>query len=282
MPENTTTDSTKTDNDALNIAVTKLILDLKGDGTVSLLETLTGVQRKTLSLALRTCQDMEEKKMSWDEYSEMKQKEEAPEFPPTKISWGLTSIDKVSKAMGIRVSDFIRAAEDVQDGLPPWFQNRIRWKTSPQTQNEFTHIFLEAVGCRTYISSDERDPLHIAGKRKSRRGSSEWGFSDIEVSSFSFLADYLFGHPQLEEFVKAYRTGKISSKDAYHVLKEAIDYVYKVCKQVPPPPYRRWKKGGKDNRNRLAEMHELLCRNKSHLIDCIIEKSRPFLQEAKN
>ena len=113
MPKTITTESTPTAKEDLNIAITKLILDLKGDGTVVLLADQLGIQRRTLSLALRTCQEMEEKKMSSAEYFEMKQKEENPDFPPTKISWEITSLIKLADAMGIRVSKLISEAEQV-------------------------------------------------------------------------------------------------------------------------------------------------------------------------
>ena len=191
MQKAITTKSTTTVKEDLNIAITKLMLELKGEGTVSLLADQLGVPRKTLSLALRTCQDMEEKKMSSAEYFEMKRKDQHPEFPPTKILWEITSLIKVANAMRIRVSELISAAEEVQDGLPPWFKMRIKQFAAPKTQDELNNVFLEAVGCRTYCYSPA-EALSIIGKRKSLRGSSEDLFSYSEISSLKFLADYLF------------------------------------------------------------------------------------------
>ena len=274
MPKKATTESTTTAKEDLNIAITMLILDLKGDGTVSSLADQIHVPRKTLSLALRTCQDIEEKKMSSSKYFELKQKEGKPEFPPTKILWELTSLIWIADTMGIRVSDLIHAAEDVQDGLPPWFQYRISWNTTPRTQNELANIFLEAVGCRTY---GPYDPLGIIGKRKSLRGSSEDSFSEKDVSNLRFLADCLFEHKLLEEFVKMYHAGKISSKEAYLVLKKAVDYICNTFKQVPL--YRHWKKQGNDRNGKAINLLEHLRTHRPHLIDAISCECRPLLQK---
>ena len=276
MPKAITTKSKTTAKEDLNIAITKLMLELKGEGTVSLLADQLGVPRKTLSLALRTCQDMEEKKMSSAEYFEMKRKEQYPEFPPTKILWEITSLIKVADAMRIRVSELISAAEEVQDGLPPWFKMRIKQFAAPQTQDELNNVFLEAVGCRTYCYSPA-EALSIIGKRKSLRGSSEDLFSYSEISSLKFLADYLFEHPELEEFTRAYRAGAISPQDAYRVLKKAVD---NVCRQFNPIPlHHRWGKSEEDRRAKTIQLLEHLRKNKAHLVDAIYCECRPFLQE---
>lgn len=284
MPKTITTESTTTAKEDLNIAITKLILDLKGDGTVVLLADQLGIQRRTLSLALRTCQEMEEKKMSSAEYFEMKQKEENPDFPPTKISWEITSLIKLADAMGIRVSKLISEAEQVQDGLPPWFRKRIKHLAAPQTQEEFNNIFLEAVGCRTY-SNSPAESLNILGKRKSRRGSSKDLFSRSDISSLRILADYLFEHAALEEFRRAYCAGAISSQDAYFILKNAIESMCKFLIFKPIILHRRWKIKNEEEDRRLKTilLIDFLRRNKNLLIKYTTKESRPFLpEEAKN
>ena len=282
MPKKTTTESTTTAKEDLNIAITMLILDLKGDGTVSLLADQLGVPRKTLSLALRTCQDMEEKKMSSVEYFEEKREEENPDFPPTKIFWELTSLMKVADAMKIRVSELISAAEDVQDGLPPWFNWRIKQLADPRTQDEFSNVFLETVGCRMYSNSPAKS-LNIIGKRKSLRGSSEDIFSYSDISSLRILADYLFEHPALEKFKRAYCAGAISPQDTYFVLKKAVMFVYSYIEFRPIPLHHRWRKYEGDRRFTTICLLDHLRRNKNHLVDAIIRECRPFLQEeAKN
>lgn len=297
MPKNTTKESTTTAKEDLNIAITMLILDLKGDGTVSLLADQLGVPRKTLSLALRSCQEMEEKKMSWGEYCEMKQKkslvdpcetkQKQQDFPPTKISWELTSLIKLADAMGIRVSKLISEAELVQDGLPPWFKKRIKYlAAAPQTKEEFNNIFLEAVGCRTY-SNSPAESLDITGKRKSHRGSSEDLFSYDDITHLRFLADFLFERlEQVEQgvFVKAYQAGVLSPQNVYFILKNAIETMCSFLKFKPIPLHRRWRKNEEeDRRSNTIQLIDFLRRNKWHLIDFTTGESRPFLQkEAKN
>ncbi len=296
MQKAITTESTTAAKEDLNIAITKLILDLKGDGTVSLLADQLGVQRKTLSLALRTCQEMEEKKMSWGEYCEMKQKKNSlvescetkqkkkQDFPPTKISWELTSLIKIADAMGIRVSELVSEAEEVQGGLPPWFKKRIKHLAAPQTQEEFNNIFLEAVGCRTY-SDSPAESLDITGKRKSLRGSSEDLFSYSDISNLRFLADYLFEHSEQGEFIMAYKAGVISPQDVYFVLKNAVEFLCRQFKFKPIPLHHRWRKNTEEEDRRVNTilLVDFLRRNKYHLVDAIYCESRPFLpEEAKN
>ena len=294
MPKKTTTESSMTTKEDLNIAITKLILDLKGDGTVSLLADQLGVQRKTLSLALRTCQEMEEKKMSWDKYCEMKQKKSLDEscetkqkkqdFPPTKISWELTSLINLADAMGIRVSKLISEAEEVQGGLPPWFKKRIKHLAVPHTKEEFNNVFLEAVGCRTYDYSPD-ESLDIIGERKSLRGSSKDLFSYSDISNLRFIADFLFEQLEQGKFIMAYKAGVISPQDGYFVLKNAIESMCRQFRFKPIPLHHRWRKNNEeeDRRVNATQLVDFLRRNKYHLIDFTTEQSRPFLpEEAKN
>ena len=281
MQKAITTKSTTTVKEDLNIAITKLILDLKGDGTLSLLADQLGVPRKTLSLALRTCQDMEEKKMSSVEYFEMKQKQQ--DFPPTKISWEITSLIKLADAMGIRVSKLISEAEEVQDGLPPWFKKRIKHLATPQTKEEFNNIFLEAVGCRTY-SNSPAESLEITGKRKSLRGSSKDLFSYDDIFNLRFIADSLFENLEKVEqgvFIKAYKAGVISPQNVYFILKNAIESMCRQFRFKPIPLHHRWRKNNEEEDRRIKTklLIDFLRRNKHHLIDFTTQESRPFLPE---
>ena len=193
--------ATKSSEKDLHTAVTELILDLKKDGTVTSLAKVMGIPRNRLTDLL---------------------KEDDGKKSKTRMSWELTPLDTVATKLGISFSEFIRAAEDIQDGLPPWFRARISEKTQPQSRAELVNIFLEAAGCRTYAM---QDPLKVRGKRKSFCHYKGVLFSGDAASVLRVFVDLTLGNMFLSEFVKAYESGQISSTEAYKMLKRILDSV---------------------------------------------------------
>jgi len=259
----------------LQTAITKLILDLKGDGTVSLLADKLNVSRNRLAEIFKPYKepDVEDEKKKGEADSLNSQRKGKPK----RLYWDLVPLIRIAHALKISVSELIRAAEDVQDGLPPWFQMRIARDTEARTLEELVHVFLEAVGCRTY---GPRDPLNIKGQRKIRNhyrqdvvpgDDLEFYFSEKDISCLKLIAKYQFDNClQLKEFVEQYYAGKLSSKEAYRILKKAVDY---ICSRFPRPH----EKGAQLSRRfEATELLNHLDKNNAHLIDAIICEYRNF------
>lgn len=266
--------------DKLQSAITKLILDLKGDGTVKSLADKLHVSRNRLADILVPYQAPEEKKNrkkigEGDSSNSQGDK-------PKRLCWELAPLIRIAYALKISVSELLRAAEDVQDGLPPWFQMRISKRTQERTTKELVNVFLEAVGCRTY---GPHDPLNVKSQRKLRnhyrrelmpRDNLEVFFSEIDVSQMKFFAKYLFENRFLKDsFVQHYHEGVLSSKDAYRILKQAVDL---ICGSFSIPQ----RKKVKDPR-RVEAVHllEHLDKNKAHLIDAITSEYRKYKANAE-
>ena len=265
-------------NDAiekLQSAITKLILDLKGDGTVSSLADRLNVSRNRLAEILKPYKEPDEE----EEKKEQDASNSQGKLKAKRLYWDLVPLIRIAHALKISVSKLIEAAEDVQDGLPPWFQMRITRDTKVRTSEELVNVFLEAVGCRTY---GPRDPLNVKGQRKLRNhyrrelmpgDDLEVFFSEIDVSQMKFFAKYLFEDRFLKEiFLKHYHEGKFSSKDAYRILKQAVDL---ICSMFSHHPRKKVKD---PLRIEAVYLLEHLDKNKAHLIDAITCEYREFLQ----
>ena len=234
----------------LHTAITELILDLKGDGTVSSIQKKTGVHRNMLTAIF----EVYDAQMNGNEV-----KTKSKSNPRIKnLYWGTNSLITVADTLGIRVSELVRAAEDVQDGLPPWFQRRISHDTAPRSKDELGHIFLEALGCLTYA-----DPFPAAEPKKKVRQYRKKDVSESsaatrktlkltekEVSTLKVFFDFLLEYSDLEDFVKAYRGGEFSSNDAYFVLKTAVD---EVKKYIPDEETADFSERLRKKKNELAE-----------------------------
>ena len=224
MPDITTTTIEKD----LHTAITELILCLKGDGTVSFAQKRTGIHRNMLT-AIFEVYDAQMRGETIKTKSERN--------PRIKnLYWGTNSIITIADKLGIRVSELIRAAEDVQDGLPPWFQRRISRGINPphsQSIDKLGRIFLEALGCLTYD-----DPFLPIGALKNvrqyhKKDSSEIPIAPYELESYTEeecrelnrTATLILESGDLSEFAKAFQSEKITSKDAYDVLKKAFERV---------------------------------------------------------
>ena len=281
MAGNNTTTEDREMNAVINklqSAITKLILDLKGDGTVSSLADKLKLSRNRLADILVPYQAPEEKenrKKNGEEDASNSQ----GELKAKRLYWDLVPLIRIAHALKISLSDLIRAAEDVQDGLPPWFQMRITRGANERTTKELVNVFLEAVGCRTYVP---RDPLNVKGQRKLRNhyrrelmpgDDLEVFFSEIDVSQMKFFAKYLLENRFLkDDFVQHYHEGALSSKDAYRILKQAVDL---ICSSFSIPHRKRVK-----DPRRVEAVHllEHLDKNKPHLVDAIVCGCNEFLQ----
>ena len=234
------TDATAKDTKKdLKIAITELILDLKRDGTLRSLADKIEIPRNRLTLIFMA-------------YNNQQTNDHLNRY----LDWRIAPLEMIADKLNIRVSDLIRAAEDIQDGLPPWFQFRISSNdTQPQSKEELTHVFLEALGCRSYGTPD---PLAVKGQRKSLRYCPSNLFSGVEVSNLEFFAECLLDLSALSSFTEAYLADTIKSKDAYRILKKAVATV--ICDDEATPL--------------LEQLHK----QKTNLIDAINREHHFFLQ----
>ena len=246
MPDNMKKNSRKD----LHTAITELILDLKGDGTVSSIQKKTGVHRNMLTAIF----EVYDAQMNGNEV-----KTKSKSNPRIKnLHWGTNSLITVADTLGIRVSELVRAAEDVQDGLPPWFQRRISRDTAPRSKDELGHIFLEAFGCLTYVdpfptSEPEKKVRQYRKKDASESSASTrkaLKLTEKEVSTLKVFFDFLLDYPDLKDFVMAYRGEEFSSNGAYFVLKTAVD---EVKKDIPDDETADFSERLRKKKNELAE-----------------------------
>ena len=207
---NTTANTT---DEKLHIAITELVLDLKKDGTVGTLASKLGVSRNRLTTIFRV----------YDALLEGKEVPRSKTDPrPTPLCWDLDPLINISKSLGIQPSDLIRAAEDVQNGLPPWFHARISENTQPQTRTELVHIFLEAAGCRTYAM---HDPLRVKGARKSFSHYKRDPFARGVAATVEAFINTILSNGRMNFFIDAYEEGIITSEETYLLLKTIFDPV---------------------------------------------------------
>ena len=88
-----------------------------------------------------------------------------------------------------------------------------------------------------------------------------------------FFAKYLLENRLLkDDFVQHYHEGALSSKDAYRILKQAVDL---ICSSFSLPHRKRVK-----DPRRVEAVHllEHLDKNKPHLVDAIVCGCNEFLQ----
>ena len=212
---------------AMHTAITELVLNLKGDGTVSSVQKKIGVHRNMLTAIF----EVYDAQMNGNEV-----KTKSKSNPRIKtLYWGTNSLITVADTLGIPLSELIRAAEDVRDGLPPWFQRRISRDAAPGSTDELIHVFLEALGCFSYADPFPSTEPEKKPRKYHKKNSSENInmihitniFSEKDVATLTLFSEMLFDpkYLVLPDFVKAYRKGKISSKDAYFTLKKAIEKV---------------------------------------------------------
>ena len=98
-------------------------------------------------------------------------------------------------------------------------------------------------------------------------------FSEIDVSQMKFFAKYLFENRILKDvFVQHYHMGVLSSKDAYRILKEAVDL---ICSSFSLSHRKREK-----DSQRVQAIHLLEHFHKytGHLVNAIISEKRDFLR----
>ncbi len=208
----------------LHTAITELILELKGNGTVSSLADKIGIPRNRLADFFDSYDQQNPKMLKRVRRKITRKKLPKNDEADTKMQWELEPLKRIADSLGMPLSELIRAAEDVQAGLPPWFHRRISEKTSPRTRAELSHIFLEAAGCRSYAM---QDPLGVRGKRKSYSFCSTNTVSEKDTASLDFFADSLFDRSDSKAFVTAFEEGKVSTTEAYCTFKKSLDKILK-------------------------------------------------------
>ena len=227
MPDITTTTIEKD----LHTAITELILCLKGDGTVSFAQKRTGIHRNMLT-AIFEVYDAQMRGETIKTKSERN--------PRIKnLYWGTNSIITIADKLGIRVSELIRAAEDVQDGLPPWFQRRVSRGQNAYHRNsvqrattELGRIFLEALGCTTYVDPFLSSETKCKVRQYHKKDSSELSvsvcraeYTEEEGANLERTAIQMIEQIELNELVKAYQEEDLTSNGAFVIMKETVDRV---------------------------------------------------------
>ena len=224
MPDSNTTEKRKD----VHTAITELVLYLKGDGTVSSVQKMIGIHRNMLSAIFEV----------YDAQMRGKVIQTKSEHNPRikNLYWGTNSLITVAQKLGIPLSELIRAAEDIEvDGLPPWFQRRISRNVDSWSTAELGNIFLEALGCLTYAAPFPETEKNVRQYR--RRDSADSAtfsstcmtesYTEVECGELKRIATQLLENGDLSEFAKAYQSEKINSKDAYVIMKTAVDHVRK-------------------------------------------------------
>ena len=217
-------EAAKTTQKALYTAITELILYLKGDGTMSSLQNMTGIHRNVLSEIFKVYNGQKTGKKVLTKSEHPKEK---------RLYWEMDSIITIATKLDIPVSELMRAAEDSCEKMPLWFRLRISCGTDRRSIAELGNIFLEALGCFSYA-----DPFQVAGaiqnmRQYHRKGSSNTpassyiteSYSEGECGELKRIATQLLENGDLSEFARAYQSEKITSKDAYVVMKTAVDRV---------------------------------------------------------
>ena len=216
--------TTKDDKTALYAAITELILNLKGDGTLSSLQNKIGIHRNVLSAIFRVYDGQKTGNKVLTKSEHPKEKE---------LYWEMDSLITIADKLGIRVSELVRAAEDVRDGLPPWFQIRIACghahprDIAKKATTELGRIFLEALGCFTYASPFPAEE-EVKNERQYRRKTSSENvaemYTDDECRNMECIAIQMIEAGELTGFVDAYKTFMITSKDSYGIMKTAVNH----------------------------------------------------------
>ena len=217
----------------LDIAITELIYDLKGDWSVSALASKIGVPRNRLAWifdAYKVKKEEKEPQLSQIEGTAIRNEleERRARGLYRRFNWELAPLQWIANSLEIRVSDLIRAAEDVQDGLPPWFEYRISKYTSENRgnskDNELMCVFFEAFEYRTYVSFDIlNDPGKDINRRKSTWYPSTSSYYDYEIEELKIFIRSMIDHGDLQDFVRIYRQGGFPKEQAYHLVKDAVD-----------------------------------------------------------
>ncbi len=219
-------DTKKKDREqAMHAALTKIFLFLKGDGTVSSLQKKIGVHRNMLTAIF----EMYDAQMRGDEVRTTSVRR--PRI--TKLYWGINSLITAANTLGIPLSELIRAAEDVENGLPPWFRRRISYNADPQSIEELGNIFLEALGCFTYA-----DPFPEAAKKERRYHRRDEipelsstrmveSYTEEECCAMTRIAIQTIEASKLKEFKDKYMSKAITSEEAYRIIEKAVNYVRK-------------------------------------------------------
>ena len=198
------TDATMHPPKDLQTAITELVLDLRGDGKIETLAEKLNMSRNRLAKIFQSYQ----RKMNGEEPLEEK-------TPP----WGLDSLEQIAHELGIPVSEIIVAAEDVQKGLPPWFQYRISRNTEPKTQDRLANIILEALGCHAYGDSD---PMKVKGERKSLKYGLREQFSGDKEQWLKLYVKDKVSNDTWKKILAELNTNDISDAETYRTVKKIL------------------------------------------------------------
>ena len=203
----------------LHAAIAGVLLHFKGTKTIDSLAKAFGMPRKRLAELFGKYQAFVEKR--------------EPDDTEKEAEWGFKHIKDIADKLGFHLSDLIRSAEDLQEGLPPWFHARISENTAPRSKEELINVVLEALGCHTYGMKDTQEKLDAlvesakSGKRKRRsfKHSANDPFPGDAAITLKLFVGFLLNTQQLKEFINAYKEGKITSEEAYRELKGVMDTV---------------------------------------------------------
>ena len=201
------TDTTKTGKKDLQTAITELVLELKGDGKIETLAGKLKMSRNRLAKVFKSYQaQMRGEKLS------------ATKTP----FWGLDTLDLIAQELKIHVSDIIIAAEDVQEGLPPWFRHRISEGAEPSSRDRFANILDEALGCGI---NEWSDPLKLKGRRKSLKYLPDNRPSEDESLRLKIYTYIKLNNDVWDKYLKEYCNKRISDAKVYFELKRTLDEI---------------------------------------------------------
>ncbi len=196
----------------LHTAITELILDLKGEGTVDLLAKRINVSRNRLSKIFKPYKKQQK--------GEVVLSSSETDSKPQKLYWKLDTLVVIAQNLDIHVSDIILAAEDVLAGLPPWFQYQIPQGAS--SQYKLMLVFLEVMGYHKNVLSDR---LGLIGRRRSRQYNHSDALWEEDITDMNRRIARVIADSSLNGLVSSYDSQEISSKDAYKLLKRALEKV---------------------------------------------------------
>lgn len=202
--------ATPTQKKDIHAAITELVIELMGEGTVQALADRLKMSRNRLVRYIQSY------------HAQMKGEKYTP------MHWDLDTLVIIAQELKIHVSDVIKAAEDVQNGLPAWFHYRIS-KDMPHSRERLESIFLEAVGCH---ASGDSDPLNVRGQRKSRYRSDKT-VSKEEAFDFWKSIKGLLAGSEMKEYIERYNEDKLSDIEAYNELKKILSTLQKERGHVP-------------------------------------------------
>jgi len=137
------------------------------------------------------------------------------------IKWTVPMLQHLAEWVNVPLSSVIKAAEDVVEGYPPWFEIRINRKTKNR-ERRIAYILMEALNCPHY----ETLIPHEEGHRRSRCTRIKDTPTPETVAALFVFASIMCDNLKDTALFMAYTEGRCSDKAVYcmfrHALKAAV------------------------------------------------------------